>query len=257
MSSSPLPTVAIIAGAWQNPDNYVPLRDALAKLGYESVCQAPPSTCLPHGDTDLEADIAFVRDDILVPLVDSGKEVIVVLHSFAGVYGGSALKGLSKTVYAQKGKPGGVTAVVYVAGPCVPSGMSTLQLLGIGEDLVPWVTLDESTGLLSLTDPVSLLFHKLPPNEAQSWAAKMKRQAIKPLQGIVPYAPFEDDFYKGHLAYLRCAEDECVHPPGQAKFIAVAGIQETDELPTSHMPWLEIADTTAERILGLVAKVRM
>ncbi|KAL4860652.1 hypothetical protein BDV12DRAFT_204826 [Aspergillus spectabilis] len=111
--------------------------------------------------------------------------------------------------------------------------------------------------IITFTDPVSLLFHKLPPNEAQSWAAKMKRQAIKPLQGIVPYAPFEDDFYKGHLAYLRCAEDECVHPPGQAKFIAVAGIQETDELPTSHMPWLEIADTTAERILGLVAKVRM
>ncbi|KAL2847109.1 hypothetical protein BJX68DRAFT_268409 [Aspergillus pseudodeflectus] len=257
MSKESLPTVAIIAGAWQNPDNYVPLRDALARLGYASVCQAAPSTCLPHGDTDLQADIAFVRDEVLGPLVNGGKDVIVVLHSFAGVYGGGALKGLSKTEYAQKGKTGGITAVVYVAGPCVPSGMSTLQLLGIGEDLVPWVTLDESTGLLSLVDPVALLFHKLPPTEAQSWAANMKRQAIKPLQCIVPYAPFEDDFYKGHLAYLKCAEDACVHPPGQAKFIAAAGIQNTDELPTSHMPWLEMADTTAERILGLAAKVGM
>ncbi|KAL2871603.1 alpha/beta hydrolase [Aspergillus lucknowensis] len=260
-----LPTVAIVAGAWQSPDNYGPLRDALARLGYESVCQAAPSTSLPHGDTDLDTDIAFVHDSVLLPLVKSGKEVIVVLHSFAGVYGGGAVKGLSRTEYAQNGEPGGVIAVVYVAGPCVPSGISTLQLLGIGPDLVPWVSLDrslqwqsqESTGLLSMVDPVSLLFHKLPAPEAQSWAANMKRQAIKPLQGIVPYAPFEDDLFKGHLAYLRCAEDECVHPPAQAKFIAAAGIQETDELPTSHMPWLEMADTTAEKIIAMAERVRM
>ncbi|KAL2794569.1 hypothetical protein BJX66DRAFT_303433 [Aspergillus keveii] len=138
-----LPTVAIIAGAWQNPEHYVPLENALAKLGYESVCQAPPSTCLLHGDTDLAADIAFVRDTVLLPLIEKGKDVIVVLHSFAGVYGGGALKGLSKTEYAQKGKKAGVAAaVVYVAEPCVPSGMSTLQLLDIGEDLIPWVMLD-------------------------------------------------------------------------------------------------------------------
>jgi hypothetical protein len=143
MSSPPnKPTIAIIAGAWQSLEYYVPLQDAFAKLGYKSVCQAPPSTSLPHGDTDLEADIAFVRGAVLLPWVDSGKDVIVVLHSFAGVYGGGALEGLSKTEYTQKGKKGGVVAVVYVAGPCVPSGMSTLQLLGIGEDLVPWVSLD-------------------------------------------------------------------------------------------------------------------
>jgi hypothetical protein len=140
MPSTRLPTVAIIAGAWQNPDNYAPLRDAFTKLGYDSVCQAPPST--RHGDTDLKADIKFVRDEVLLPLVNSGKEVVVVLHSFAGVYGGGALKDLSKTQCAQMGKAGGITAVVYIAGPCVPSGMSTLQLLGIGDDLVPWVTLD-------------------------------------------------------------------------------------------------------------------
>ncbi|KAL3451438.1 hypothetical protein BJX65DRAFT_304021 [Aspergillus insuetus] len=173
-SPLPLPTVAIIAGAWQNPEHYVPLQDAFAKLSYESVCQAPSSTCPPHGDTDLAADIAFV-----------------------------------------------------------------------------------STGLLSLVDPVSLLFHKLTLSETQYWACKIERQAPKPLQGIVSYAPFEDNFYMGHLAYLRCAEDECVHPPGQAKFIAAAGNEETDELPTSHLPWLEMADMTAKRILDLVAKVRM
>ncbi|KAK8069350.1 alpha/beta-hydrolase [Apiospora phragmitis] len=115
-----LPTVAIIAGAWQNPSNYEPLRHALADRGYESVCLSPPSTSLPHGDTDLEADIAFVHDKVLLPLVDEGKDVIVLCHSFAGVYGGSAVKDLAKATYAQAGKAGGIIAVVYLAAVMVP-----------------------------------------------------------------------------------------------------------------------------------------
>jgi hypothetical protein len=116
----------------------------MANRGYESVCQSPPSTCLPHGDTDLDADIAFVHNSILKPLVDSGKEVIVVLHSFAGVYGGAAVKGPSKAERSSAALSGGIIALVYIAAACVPSGTSTLKLMGIGEDLPAWVSLDVS-----------------------------------------------------------------------------------------------------------------
>ncbi|KAI9743406.1 MAG: hypothetical protein M1818_003253 [Claussenomyces sp. TS43310] len=87
---------------------------------------------------DLDADIAFVHDEILHPPVNDGKEVIVVMHSFAGVYGGGAVKGLSKAA----GRLGGIIALVYVAAACVPSGVSTLKLMGIGEEILPWASLD-------------------------------------------------------------------------------------------------------------------
>ncbi|KAJ6093084.1 hypothetical protein N7486_008373 [Penicillium sp. IBT 16267x] len=255
--SAPLPTIALVAGAWQNHESYEPLRQALSNLGYESVCRSPPSTSLPHGDTDLAADSAFIHDEVLRPLVEEGKEVIVVMHSFAGVYGGGAVKGLSKTERSQSGHGGGVIALVYVAAACIPTGVTALQAMGIGEELLPWVVLDKSTGLLSIPDPVPLMFHNLPTEAAERWATKMKKQAIKPMQSVVTYAPFEDEWYKGHLAYLKCSQDETIHPPGQLKFLTVAGIEVTDEMATSHMPWLEAADETAEKILGLVEKVRM
>ncbi|KAJ5113758.1 hypothetical protein N7456_002292 [Penicillium angulare] len=255
--ASALPTIAIIIGAWQNTENYEPLRQVLSSRGYDTVCRSPPSTSSDHGDTDLAADSAFVHEEILRPLVEDGKEVIVVVHSFGGVYGGGALKGLSRSERAQSGNAGGIVAVVYLAAACIPSGVTTLQAMGIGEELLPWVELDKSTGLLSVPDPIPLLFHNLPPEVAHHWAAKMKHQAIKPMQSVVTYAPFEDEMYKGHLAYLKCLQDEMIHLPGQLKFLSLAGIEVTDEMDASHMPWLDNSDETAMKLLRLVEKVRM
>ncbi|KAL2845205.1 hypothetical protein BJY01DRAFT_247793 [Aspergillus pseudoustus] len=167
-STPPLPTLAIVAGAWQSLEHYEPLQDGLAKIGYESVYQAPPSNCLPHGVPISKRILHFcVTASFFRWLTVARRSSWVCTHSPA-VYGGGALKGLSKNEYAHQGKLGGVVAVVYIAEPCVPCGTATLQLLEIGEDLVPWVSLDESTGLLSLVEPVSLLFHKLPLDEARS-----------------------------------------------------------------------------------------
>lgn len=140
--------------------NYEPLRDALAKRGYESVCRSPPSTTLPHGDTDLEADIAFVHNEVFRPLVDQGKEVIILLHSFAGVYGASAVKGLSKSEVSQTGRPGGIIAIVYLAAPCIPSGVSLFQVMGIGPQLLPWVSLDVCTALIPCATILLSVQHK-------------------------------------------------------------------------------------------------
>jgi hypothetical protein len=147
--SDPLPTIAIIPGAWQNTENYAPLRQALADRGYDTVCQSPPSVTLSHGDTDLEADANFVHDQVLLPLIEHQcKDVVVLLHSFAGVYGSCGVKGLAKSTRAHADKRGGVVALLYLASPCVPAGVSTLQLMGVGEDLLPWVELDVRTCFL-------------------------------------------------------------------------------------------------------------
>ena len=98
------------------------------------------------------------------------------------------------------------------------------------------------------------MFHNLPADEAARWARGMRHQAIKPMQSTVEYAPFEDSAYKGNLAYLMCTDDHTFHLPSQKKFLEGAGIEITDEMPTSHMPFLEKPEKTAEKVLGLVEK---
>ena len=101
------------------------------------------------------------------------------------------------------------------------------------------------------------MFHSLPANEATKWARGMKHQAIKPMQNNVDYAPFEDSSFKGHLAYLMCTGDQTFHLASQKKFLQGAGIEVTDELPTGHMPFLEMPKKTAQKVLGLVERVAM
>ena len=141
-SSTSKPTIVIATGAWQNPNCYDSLRKEFAARGYDSDCRAPPSTTLAHGDTDLAADANFLRDTIIAPLLAQGKDVVMLMHSFGGVYGGASVRGLSKTERAEKGQKGGVIALVYMAAACVPSGMTTLERMGVGEDLLPLVSLD-------------------------------------------------------------------------------------------------------------------
>lgn len=248
------PTIAIIPGAWQDSNAYNPLRDAFSSVGYQSVCLSPPSTTLPHGNTDLAADVTFVREKVLLPLINEGKDVIVLMHSFGGVYGGAATRGLSKAQREREAKKGGVVALVYMAAVCVPSGMSTLERMGVGEELLPWVELDKSTGLLRIPDPIPQMFHNLPAKEASKWAAGMKSQAIKPMQSTVEYAPFEDSAYKGKVAYLMCTDDQTFHLPSQKKFLSGANIETTDEMSTSHMPWLEKPQETVQKVLALAGK---
>jgi hypothetical protein len=83
-----------------------------------------------------------VREKVLLPLINEGKDAIVLMHSFGGVYGGAAARGLSKAQLEREAKKGGVVALVYMAAACVPSGMSTLERMGVGEELLPWVELD-------------------------------------------------------------------------------------------------------------------
>ena len=112
-------------------------------MGYPSVCRSPPSATLPHGNTDLAADAAFMRDEMILPLLAEGKEVVLLMHSFGGVYGGASVSGLSKAERGARGEGGGgVVALCYMAAAIVPSGMSTLERMGVGEELLPWVELD-------------------------------------------------------------------------------------------------------------------
>lgn len=139
---APKPTVVIVPGAWQLPTGYAPFADLLRQSGFGAEVVDKPST----GGTELPLaglpeDIAAVRG-VVQPLVDAGKEVVLLTHSAGGVSGSGAVKGLDVRARKQAGLPGGVTRVVYMAAFMIAKGTSMLDLLG-GEPL-PWM--DDQVG---------------------------------------------------------------------------------------------------------------
>lgn len=144
---SPKPTVVIVPGAYQLPVGYVPFADYLKDAGFPAEIIDKPSTggkTLPL--TGLPEDIEAIRK-VVIPLVDAGREVVLLTHSAGGVAGSGAAKGLDVKSRKAAGLPGGVTWVVYMAAAVVAKGKNMIEILG-GEPL-HWMTNEVGCSLLS------------------------------------------------------------------------------------------------------------
>lgn len=136
------PTIVIVPGAWQLTSCFTPFADLLRSKGFETEVVAMPSvggTQLPL--TGLPEDIAAVRA-VIQPIVEGGREIVVLTHSAGGVSGGGAVKGLDVKYRKEAGLAGGVIRIIYMAAFMVPKGSSLLQMLG-GKP-APWMVVEVS-----------------------------------------------------------------------------------------------------------------
>lgn len=85
--------------------------------------------------------------DEIARLSDDGKEVVVVAHSYGGMVGAGAVKGLERIARHKAGKSGGVIMLVYMTAFVAKAGTSLLDMLG-GKWL-PWMKIDVSVFLFA------------------------------------------------------------------------------------------------------------
>jgi hypothetical protein len=71
----------------------------------------------------MKDDITAIRMHV-AKLVEVGQEVVLVLHSAAGVLGSSAIEDLELSKWLAAGKKGGVTKIVFLAAGIGPEGLT-------------------------------------------------------------------------------------------------------------------------------------
>ena len=75
--------------------------------------------------------------------MSSGREVIVVSHSYSGLPVSSALDGLGRIEREKNGMAGGVIKIIYLAAFLGKKGQSVMQVFG-GQS-PPWLKYDVSS----------------------------------------------------------------------------------------------------------------
>ncbi|KAK9853462.1 Alpha/beta hydrolase family-domain-containing protein [Penicillium brevicompactum] len=122
------PSIVIVPGAWHRPAHFQGLIDDLAKVNYEAVGVTMPSVDssppLPSWDQDAQA----VRQ-VIMERLDSGKDVVVLAHSFGGIAMSEAAKGLGKKERAAQGLQGGIIRLIYMCSMALPKGQSHIGQL--------------------------------------------------------------------------------------------------------------------------------
>ena len=137
------PTILLIPGAWSHPSTYDVFISHLQHLSFPIAYVPYPSLNPSHpAPTDAAHDVKTVLQKSLLPLIQNeGKDVVIVMHSYGGVPGSSAARGLSKVQRSKKGENGGVVGLIYVSGIVLPSGASVAD--GVGGQLPAWVKENE------------------------------------------------------------------------------------------------------------------
>lgn len=141
MATPSKPTIVLVPGAWHSPSHYSTLLTLIQRAGYPTASSRLPSVGSPTPLTaTVEQDAHFIRDKMLLPLIDSGTDVLLVLHSYGGIPGAAAAKGLSKAEREKVGQEGGIVGLVLIVAIVVREGDSLEQMAG--GKLHDWIDLD-------------------------------------------------------------------------------------------------------------------
>lgn len=123
------PTIVLIPGAWHSADCYDILLPHLQRAGYETLPLTLPSVGADPAIQSLDSDVQLIRENI-TRLISDGKDVVLVMHSYGGIPGSSAVQGLAKTDRKAEGLPGGVAALVYICAWMVAEGKTAREYGG-------------------------------------------------------------------------------------------------------------------------------
>ena len=117
--------IVIVPGSFSYSSAYYEVVEHVKQRGHEVYVNNLPSASRdpPEEPATLEDDAVFFRA-IIRQLADKGKDVVVVAHSYGGVVGTEAAKGMSKSDRASQGLSGGVVRMVYLTAFALPVGVS-------------------------------------------------------------------------------------------------------------------------------------
>lgn len=133
------PTVVLVPGAWHSPIHYSALIACLKLAGYDTVSARNPScdSTDPNAQS-VAGDAAEIRNNLILPQIDAGNDVVLAVHSYGGQPGAVAAKGLSKAERQAAGLKGGVIGLIFICAFIAEEGQSLVSTLP-GQVLSPWV----------------------------------------------------------------------------------------------------------------------
>ncbi|KAI1869004.1 hypothetical protein JX265_006983 [Neoarthrinium moseri] len=152
------PVFVLLHGAWHTPKCWDRLIAELDGLGYRSVAPALPSSNADPLPPDWLADVETIRETVSA-LVNE-HDTVIVTHSFSGMTGGTALKGLDKQTCASQGLKGGVIRLIYIAAFLVPEGFQHSPQ-GTRDNMMSEMKTDFKTGVVTvLPEDVKDIFYQ-------------------------------------------------------------------------------------------------
>lgn len=191
---APKTSFIIVPGSFATVPIYNGLVAVLREQGHEARAIALPSandgSVLPAPTG--EDDAKHIRKEITASLDSetSPSDVVVMLHSYSGVPGSSALKGLGRADRSADGKTTAVVGVLYLASFVLPLGEGNRSWMSARDVMPEPFKSGIPGGYLPPIDPSygAFIFNDIKSEEEQAkYLAMMTRHSSDSFDGVVSY----------------------------------------------------------------------
>ena len=236
----------LIPGAWHGPWAFELIRAELEARGFSTSATTLPSVGSTDPDRALYADVAAARAD-LEGLVDAGKEVVLVGHSYGGAVMGSAVEGLGAHQRKAAGKEGGIVSQIWMAAFALDVGGSLSA--GLGGAVPDWWSISADKQFFSPRTPEQIFYNDVTDKElVAKCAAALGPEPLKITTETATYAPWKEGF---NVAYIFCELDNAIPIAAQkgmaSQFPADAF---TATMNASHSPFLSRPKELADHLVA-------
>ncbi|KAL3471507.1 alpha/beta-hydrolase [Aspergillus californicus] len=242
MSSST--TVLFIPGAWHNPHCFDKVIQRLEADGYSTDVVHLPSVGPIEPHSDFSEDVSRIREQIALA-ANAGQRVVVVVHSYGGLPGCEAIRGLDWETRQRQSQSGGVVHLFFCCSFIVPEGKSLISSFG-GDDL-PWFQVSDDRLLVTPATPRETFYNDMNDRDAKVAAEALKPHSYQTFHSNITFAAWR------HVpsTYLYCLKDEAIPLSIQKMMVqeVARGIKiYTDVVDASHSPFYTVPDHVAAAI---------
>lgn len=123
------PSLVIIPGNFSLPSFWSTIQRSVQDKGYPvEVVGLKSSRKDPINPSPGLADDVKEASSVLKGHVDQGRDVVLLMHSYGGMVGTEATRGLSRVEREKDGLKGGIVRMVFLASIFAPPGRSTRGL---------------------------------------------------------------------------------------------------------------------------------
>ncbi|KAK0105332.1 hypothetical protein ONS95_004288 [Cadophora gregata] len=236
------PTLVLVHGAFHGPEAFHLIHPKLEALGYPVVAVALASVGRSHPTATYLDDVAAIHEAVL-PILDEGKEVVLVTHSWGGIPGAASTEGQTIEDRAARGEKGGIKSILMIASAIVmEKGISLSQSNGTSG--VDWLDIEENFGICNSLAK-NIFYHELPPAQADHYYSLLKPSAITTFFSPVHYVASDLKIPK---AYIICVKDLAVPVAHQEATVDKVGGFKKIRFDGGHSPFLSQPEWTVRAI---------
>ncbi|EHA23670.1 catalytic protein, partial [Aspergillus niger ATCC 1015] len=240
MSPATLPIIVIVPGAFGTPQGFEKLLPHLTEAGYATHPGSYPS-CNPSDPANVSSpqDIAHLRDNVLLPLLnEEGKDVVIIAHSYGGVVAGGAARGLAKGTRTAQGQSTGVIGLIYVVGNITLDGESLFN--AVGGAYPPFIKVDKPSKGLAIIEPaMDVLYNDCDRSLQPELDRLMQPHALRAFETTATAPAWAESAFDGRRAYVRTLDDCCNPSSLQDMWLEKSKVEwEVVDFKTGHMPFV-------------------